>query len=1384
MDGVGGMATTPGEQAYDDVSLAKAVDGFTKQRVELVERAAKQWIRALRDLTARNNLLRYKDLKVGTLDLEGANEHSISALLGGKTVRLSALFRDPEAREAARRRLRTIHVKARENLEERGVQTLTIACGLSSWENKRATWEPCAPVLLRHAELKPLGAAQDDFELSLTDEMELNPTLVHLLKADFDCDLDSDSMLDCVDGTIDEPWELDVVYDWMSSRTAQVPGFRVEARIVLANFAYTKLPMVSDLEASFNELVAHELIAAMAGDPEAIETLRGSAPSEEAIPSPDATPLADEFLVLDADCSQNYAINAVVAGQNLIIKGPPGTGKSQTIANLIATLMARGKRVLFVTEKRAAIEAVLKRLHANQLDELVLDLHGGLASRKAFIAAIANAMTAIASAGPVDNGADLAVLEKRRSELNTHVRALHEPREPWGISVYEARAELLGLDGSENSVRFSADVLGGLTAAVKNDVVEQLRELSRLGGIGFAESGNPWANSPIATDQEARSAYAELEGLRRTTLPQTLAALRNAADETGLPPGASVAAFERILETWGEISRTRQRFRADAYDADLEQARIDLAPAADGGAKRMRASLFSPKYRAARAQLRSFLVDGQQRSDHELQMGCDAILAQKVSWRSLGGEQLPEHPENVEDLTATYGALRDQILSTERPCGQHGLLTLEPSELERRLDALLAEQQTVANLPRLRGLEDGLAAHGLSELMSYLNALRASEHSAIRSFDYCWYRSILDRVSLDDPEVGGFVAEKQDRAVEDFKTGDHRHIEVSAARIRRLCAETAVRTRDEHRDQEAIIRRQVALKRKHMPVRDLIVQTSDILLSLQPCWAMSPLLVSQLLPAKQLFDVVVFDEASQVTPADAIPAILRGHQLVVAGDNHQLPPTAFFASEDSSEEGEEELLASSPVGGTENMESILDAITPLLPFRTLRWHYRSQDEQLIAFSNAYIYDRQLTTFPGVGDDHVLRHAQATWDPQTETNSPSPEVERVVELVFEHAESRPDESLGVIAMGIKHANRIEEACLRRLREDPTLEKRTGNFFTEDREERFFVKNLERVQGDERDAIILSIGYGKNQRGDLPYRFGPLLSDGGERRLNVAVTRAKRRITLVSSFSSVDMDPDRSTAEGVKLLRSYLQYIETDGTSLGDVIREKPALNPFEVDVRDTLEQRGLRLTPQLGTSGYWIDYAVHHPEQPGRYILAIECDGATYHSSQSARDRDRLRQEQLERVGWRFCRIWSSHWFHDKPKAVEKVLAAYETALRAADDPESAEGSGLEPSSMSDSPFRPDAWLEDHDGNGGRNTRSRPNIRSGQPINAYDRGELVALVRWIESDDRLRTEDEVLEAVMQELKFARRGSRIVEAIEAAIRAARPNGTDGRPSASCQ
>ncbi|MBI3647146.1 MAG: hypothetical protein HY240_00030 [Actinobacteria bacterium] len=527
--------------------------------------------------------------------------------------------------------------------------------------------------------------------------------------------------------------------------------------------------------------------------------------------------------------------------------------------------------------------------------------------------------------------------------------------------------------------------------------------------------------------------------------------------------------------------------------------------------------------------------------------------------------------------------------------------------------------------------------------------------------------------------------------------------------------------------------------------------------------------MSQVLPGEQLFDVVVFDEASQIRPADAVPAIARGERLVLAGDERQLPPTAFFLSASSEEEEQEEQPS---LAATEGFDSVLENLGMLLPYRMLTWHYRSHDERLIAFSNAYLYDGSLTTFPGVGGGEPVGHVPVVFRPGQpgQEDSASDEVIEVVRLIIEHAENQPEQTLGVIAMGIKHASRIEEALRLALTDRADLEE----FFSEAREERFFVKNLERVQGDERDAIILSVGYGKSVDGRMLYRFGPINNEGGERRLNVAVTRARKRLRVVSSFGSADMDPDRLKAQGARLLRAYIQYAESGGASLGERVLSKPVLNPFEIDVRDTLTRRGIPLLPKLGVSGYWIDFAAKHPLRQGEFVLAIECDGASYHLAPTVRDRDRLRQEQLERLGWRFHRIWSADWFANKETAVAITLAAYNEAVEAADRDDLARSQvGRVGGSTS---MRPAGDPDLPSGAGVPMRTSRPPIPRNHPIGYYTHRQLVSLVRWVESDTLLRTEDEVLAQVMQDLGFERRGKNIISAISRAISDAR--GTTGR------
>lgn len=410
-----------------------------------------------------------------------------------------------------------------------------------------------------------------------------------------------------------------------------------------------------------------------------------------------------------------------------------------------------------------------------------------------------------------------------------------------------------------------------------------------------------------------------------------------------------------------------------------------------------------------------------------------------------------------------------------------------------------------------------------------------------------------------------------------------------------------------HPHESTLVRREAAKRARHLPVRRLFQRAPHVLTATRPCWAMSPLLVAELLPANSdLFDVVIFDEASQIPPAEAIGVIARAPQVVIAGDDRQLPPTSFFVRYGVAEDEEE-----TDDGGdldttlTGDIESILGCGqgSPMQQ-ELLQWHYRSRDDRLIAFSNATIYGDGLTTFPGTAVKAPLVHHLVPFRPLSQRSAIShpDEVQRVVDLAIEHARQRPEQSLGVITFGIQHADNIEETLRSRLRSlaEPSLE----DFFSEEARERFFVKNIERVQGDERDVVILSVGYHKAADGSLPYRFGPLNLEGGERRLNVAVTRARARLHLVSSFSHHDMEPGRSGARGVELLRQYLAFAASGGTDLAGTDTSDVPLNAFELDVMQRLTERGVPVTPQYGVSRYRLDFACAHPDRPGRMVLTI------------------------------------------------------------------------------------------------------------------------------------------------------------------------------------
>ena len=1281
---------------------------LTASRIEAVLRATRRWQQELVDTTGRNRLRRYRDLKSGTLDLTPGREHgpdpiALDRLLAGKPVDLSNLFPDATddyaAFRDARRRLGGIHKTALTNLEEKGIKTLFAAFGLATWKIDSGT-TPNAPVILVPLDIEATGAAARDFSIKIEGDAHLNPVLAHILRTEHDIETEQDE----ADVAEDPPSSLDgfwALLTRLAESWMRLPDLVIEPRSVAAIFSYSTMPLVADLELNAELFAANDIVAAIAGDGGARDAL-ASRICDPGPGQPDKDPPSIEFLVLDADSSQHLAINRVLGGESLVIQGPPGTGKSQTIANLITSLIAKGKRVLFVAEKRAAIEAVTKRLEHVGLSDLVMDMHGGVTSRRDFARTLNDSLKQISAIPLNDYRALHHRVQERRAFLNANDAALHEPRDPWKLSVFKMRERVLAIpEAARTQLRLSTRDSRSLDVAGFERLGGDIAEWVGLGGHTHAKDHPEWARTLITTANDARTAFELVNDLAYEHLPAARGALFAALDEIPLSRPDTVA-------EWNKASQF-------------------LVAKSGSWWARMKAAITSADFRETR--------------------------------RALGATRsLRLSPEKVTYAEQLVSPLVRELTALSKITGNAYFHEIPHMDLAVKLGRMASDRTAVVNLPRIRELEARFRWSGIDGVIKRVGDDIPPEHTA-SAVEHAWLSRVLNDLEFEDRRLAAFDSSTHTRHRDEFAEADCRHRDSAPHRVHRLVAEAMIHTMNDHPDETALVRREAAKKRRHLSARQLFTRAPNVLSGLRPCWTMSPILAAEMIPANlRLFDVVVFDEASQIPPAEAIGSLARAPQAVIAGDSRQLPPTSFFGrgAEDGVENDDDDDLSL-----TSDIESLLDTAGALLRDEMLQWHYRSRDDRLIAFSNVHIYGGSLTTFPGAIVRAPINHCLIPFRPITGivgTRSNPDEVAKVVELVLEHARKTPRETLGVIAFGQHHAGNIENVLMRRLSEakDHSLD----DFFSKTNEERFFVKNIERVQGDERDKIIISVGYHKDPNKNLPYRFGPLLQEGGERRLNVAVTRARSSLTLVSSFDHRDMDPGRSSKKGVELLRQYLEFAASGGDNLGSEVADVP-LNPFELSIKDGLDRRGIPVTPQYGVSGYRVDFACAHPEEPGRMVLAIEADGASYHSAHTARDRDRLRQQVLESKGWRFHRIWSTAWFRNREAELDKAEDAWKRAV------EMSERDELSAAPVSS----PKPRLSPAAQRGPRPRIPRRGSDDRFSITDYAEWELVALARWIKSDTLLRTDADLIREMMRELGFKRSGRRITEALELAIRAAR-------------
>lgn len=1279
----------------------------------------------------------------------------------GATVRLDQLATPlPRADQLAtdrppadqERTLYNMRLRARTVTGEQGINVLYVALGFLEWfqpEAGEAIWR--SPLLLLPAELQRTTAGAQ-YSVRLTDdEAVLNPTLAYKLRKDFGLALPE---------LPDDDLQPEPLFAQIEALIAGRDGWQVSREAALGLFSFLKLLMYNDLERAAEAAEQHPIIALLAGDT-AAPALVAPADADSAPDDPyalDARPPEHCYQVLDADSSQARAIAAACAGTSFVLQGPPGTGKSQTIANMIAEALASGRRVLFVSEKMAALQVVYARLAACGLGEFCLELHSHKAGKRAVLDALGATLTV--APPPIDPAFAYAELSATRDQLNAYARALHTPDPALGWTAFSVHGRVALLaDAPDTSAPIGA--LAAYTREHLGAVDAVLVQLDARAELLQAMPANAWRGCAVSTSsfeqrgrlraglrallaalatlqQAAATAAEQLSCAPPTTLggARALAGLLRLLGEPQRVPAAWLAAPAAASARREQLAEAAQRY---AGLVSLEQRLIEryheavLALDLDGIRERFAAHhqswvrVLRPQYHRDIATLRGQAQPGVLIAPEAVLDDLDLAIAVRTA-RGWVAEHEPGLAHQLAPLFAgrdtdwdqagAAGILAEQlaalplaqplpppvIAALSRPAEQRaGLLagadrlpgalaaldheleflaglTLDAHDLQpERIEQLTLEQlhaQVALLLERMGDLdawweycELRRAAEplGIAEFLDAISRDRVAAAQPRRAFHKRLSQAWLDQAYAHMPVLRGFERTAHEALVERFRTLDREQIPATQARLQRLLAgrRPALNAVAPPGSELATLRRELQKQRRHKPIRQLFSEIPQLLGQLKPCLLMSPLSVSQFLdPALPPFDLVVFDEASQIRTEDAIGAIVRGRALIVVGDNRQLPPTSFFAT------GDEPADEAADEAG-EIFESILDAASAAgLPTRQLNWHYRSRDEALITFSNRQFYAAQLATFPpaaaapgrGVRLEYV---PTGVYDRQSSRTN-SVEARRVADLVIEQWRAAPERSLGVVTFSQAQQLAVLHELERRRAADEAL----AALFDESHPEALFVKNLENVQGDERDVMIISVGYGRDPAGRVLMNFGPLNQLGGERRLNVAITRARDQVIVVSSLLPEEIDLRRVQNAGPRLLREYLDYARRGGPAAGEGSTGEQAqpthgparplaqsLDPrFEDRLAVALARRGLQLARQIGHSDFRIDIAVRDAEHPQRYLLGIECDGRDYRDAPTARDRERLREQVLERLGWRVHRAWSAAWARDAEAEVDRVIA--------------------------------------------------------------------------------------------------------------------------------
>ncbi len=1257
-------------------------------------------------------------------------------------------------KEPLQKRLFYISNEAASIVEEQGYTVLYLALGFLEWTDGASPVKSVkSPLVLVPVELTR-EKIQTAFKIRWTGEdIGSNISLQEKLK-ELGVSLPNFEMPE-------DKLGVDTYVKQIESAISQYPQWKILDDTYLDFFSFKKFVMYKDLDSSTwpdgNKPSGHPVMQILFNPDVKQETGPGFSDQDVDVKITSES----SYHILDADSSQIAVIEDIKADKNLVVEGPPGTGKSQTIANAIAENLAMGKSVLFISEKMAALEVVKNRLDAIGLGPFCLELHSKNSTKTSFIQELQRTVSMQEPSG-IEPGEQLKQLDQLKLQLNAYAQALRTPVGSRSKTPYELFGQKeqsrcyfqsLGreflrvpLPGIENCPD-SEWTLAKESLQNAAEIFASLNELATLPWHGC----NPGLLLPIDNDelltmirnakissrtlQENINELVPVTGIRP---PSSIRELKNSLDATRLiisqepidtailrnegwnAPDARVTALINAIFAFNEEnSRIGSIFNADIYRIDTKLLRSEFRSAAESN---VLSKLFSGNYRQLKSQVTAYYQRDQNRSDEEILTDLDRVtrcqeLRSKIRahrdtgvsfFGSLWNDEQSD-ASGLQRFSEWISSFRSRILENVFTDRTIEILS-KGADLQRIGACVAALQHAITQFEGTRDiLFTRLQCNGPEKFKSPIDAVLFSEldnvyedwENAFPFLDsWCRYtvaaekcrktmsapvlQQVENKILLSTdavpclmgndadillrsaftqlPALANFYSGSHLKTIESFQALDRQYIRDNRSRLAtKLYAKIPKLYGGISKDSEmGILIGEFNRKKNHMPIRKLMTEAGGLIQKIKPCFMMSPLSVAQFLdPRTVRFNVIIFDEASQVRPQDALGAILRGNQAVVIGDSRQLPPTSFF--EKLIEMGDDtETIDDSPLPS--DMESILDLCKMRFTTKILSWHYRSRHESLIAVSNEQFYDNHLFVYPSPmsrTDDIGLKFvycADTVYD-RGKTRLNREEAKIVSRAAIDHFKQYPDKSLGVGTFSTAQQQAIIEEIEAARIQNPGME----DFFTKARAEPFFVKNLETIQGDERDVIFISVGYGKDKNGILTTNFGPLNVDGGERRLNVLITRARECCVVFSNFRSSDLVIDTASSFGVRAFKEYLSYAET-GVMISSSLSEGDQKSPFEESVYNFLRDHGYQVRKQIGCAGFRIDLAIADPSAPGEFILGIECDGAMYYSSRVARDRDRLRQQVLEGLGWKLYRVWSTDWYRDPGTTQEQLMAAVNRAI--------------------------------------------------------------------------------------------------------------------------